>query len=199
MYDLTKAYKSKAQAVNAIRMTARNKGWNVLDTEAAEAHVWPTAEGFVVNNTTLNVALGFATEAEAAVAELDLKPTKGELAMEQAREDVWGKDGKGNTAIVKALQAPSKLEQDKKAAKKSATPKPEKKEPTRCDTQNGARRPLRGKTLAVWTVAESMAKGGTIPTLKQVYDALLALDPGFNKTTAGIQFYACRTYNGWTK
>lgn len=185
MYDLTKAYKSKAQAVNAIRMTARNKGWTVLDTEAAETHVWPTAEGFVVNNTTLNVALGFASKTEVAVAD---------AINEQAKKD----------AKAPKLQAPSKLEQDKKAAKQ----KPAKKEPatdepakpTRCETQNGARRPLRGKTLLVWETTEMLAAGPNgCPTLKEVYEELCRLEPGFNKTTAGIQFYACRAYNGWEK
>ena len=195
MYDLTKAYKSKAQAVNAIRMTARNKGWTVLDTEAAEGHVWPTAEGFVVNNTTLNIALGFAVEQKVPAGSVTdgaaLEAVSAALA-EQANKD----------AKAPKLQAPSKLEQDKKAAKQ----KPAKKEPatdepakpTRCETKNGARRPLRGKTLLVWETTEMLAAGPNgCPTLKEVYEELCRLEPGFNKTTAGIQFYACRAYNGW--
>lgn len=207
MYALTKIYKSKAMAVNAIRMTATNKGWKVLSTDEAAKYVYPHAEGYEVANAEINIALGFVTEAEAAVAELDLKPTKAELAMEQAREDVWGKDGKGNTKIMKALQAPSKLEESKKAAKKA---KKESKDvspltfpgckPTRCETKNGARRPLRGKTLLVWETTEMLAAGPNgCPTLKEVYEELCRLEPGFNKTTAGIQFYACRAYNGWDK
>ena len=65
MYELTKIYKTKAMAVNAIRMTATNKGWKVLSTEDAAQHVWPQAEGFTVNNTSLNLALGFISEADA--------------------------------------------------------------------------------------------------------------------------------------
>lgn len=33
MYELTKIYKAKAMVVNAIRMTATNKGWKVLSTD----------------------------------------------------------------------------------------------------------------------------------------------------------------------
>ncbi|MBM6700523.1 hypothetical protein H7U32_09590, partial [Bifidobacterium pullorum subsp. saeculare] len=98
------------------------------------------------------------------------------------------------------LQAPSKLEQDKKAAKaskKAANESAEPKAPTRCETKNGARRPLRGKTLLVWETAERMAATGTIPTMKQVHEELLKTEPGFNKTTTGIQYYACKAYNGW--
>ena len=189
MYELTKIYKSKAMAINAIRMTATNKGWKVLSTEQAAEHVWPQAEGFAVNNTTLNVALGF-----------DVGPiTDGKVleAVSDALAEQKAKDSK-----APKLQAPSKLEESKKAAKaskKAAKENAEPKAPTRCETKNGARRPLRGKTLLVWETTEMLAAGpnGT-PTLKEVYEELCRLEPGFNKTTAGIQYYACRAYNGWT-
>lgn len=188
MYELTKIYKSKAMAINAIRMTATNKGWKVLSTEQAAEHVWPQAEGFAVNNTTLNVALGF-----------DVGPiTDGKVleAVSDALAEQKAKDSK-----APKLQAPSKLEESKKAAKaskKAAKENAEPKAPTRCETKNGARRPLRGKTLLVWETTEMLAAGpnGT-PTLKEVYEELCRLEPGFNKTTAGIQYYACRAYNGW--
>ena len=189
MYELTKIYKSKAMAINAIRMTATNKGWKVLSTEQAAEYVWPQAEGFAVNNTTLNVALGF-----------DVGPiTDGKVleAVSDALAEQKAKDSK-----APKLQAPSKLEESKKAAKaskKAAKENAEPKAPTRCETKNGARRPLRGKTLLVWETTEMLAAGpnGT-PTLKEVYEELCRLEPGFNKTTAGIQYYACRAYNGWT-
>ena len=190
MYELTKIYKSKAMAINAIRMTATTKGWKVLSTEQAAEHVWPQAEGFAVNNTTLNVALGF-----------DVGPiTDGKVleAVSDAMAEQKAKDSK-----APKLQAPSKLEESKKAAKaskKAAKENAEPKAPTRCETKNGARRPLRGKTLLVWETTEMLAAGpnGT-PTLKEVYEELCRLEPGFNKTTAGIQYYACRAYNGWGK
>lgn len=181
MYDLSKAYKTKAMAVNAIRITATNKGWKVLSTDEATTHVWPTAEGFVVNNTTLNLALGFITEAEASVAE---------ALAEQAPKD----------KAAPKLQAPSKVEESKKAAKaakKAAKENAEPKAPTRCETKNGARRPLRGKTLLVWETTERLAAAGEVPSMKQVHEEILKTEPGFNKTTTGIQYYACKAYNGW--
>lgn len=188
MYELTKVYKSKAMAINAIRMTATNKGWKVLSTEQAAEHVWPQAEGFAVNNTTLNLALGF-----------DVGPiTDGKVleAVSDALAEQKAKDSK-----APKLQAPSKLEESKKAAKaskKAAKENAEPKAPTRCETKNGARRPLRGKTLLVWETTEAMQKeSGEVPSLKQVHEALCKVEPGFNKTTAGIQYYACRAYNGW--
>lgn len=189
MYALTKIYKSKAMAINAIRMTATNKGWKVLSTEQAAEHVWPQAEGFAVNNTTLNIALGFA-EAAVLTAVNDALTTDEVIADAKAREVVTPK-----------LQAPSKLEESKKQAKKDKAPKgtgEDGKSATRCQVVNGARRPLRGKTLLVWETTEMLAAGpnGT-PTLKEVYEELCRLEPGFNKTTAGIQYYACRAYNGW--
>ena len=190
MYELTKVYKSKAMAINAIRMTATNKGWKVLSTEQAAEHVWPQAEGFAVNNTTLNVALGFVSEDAVLTSVNDALTTDEVIADAKAREVVTPK-----------LQELSKLEQDKKAvkaSKKAAKESAEPKAPTRCETKNGARRPLRGKTLLVWETTEMLAAGpnGT-PTLKEVYEELCRLEPGFNKTTAGIQYYACRAYNGW--
>lgn len=212
MYDLTKEYKTKAMAVNAIRMTATNKGWKVLSTDEAATHVWPSAAGFTVNNTTLNLALGFITEEQAEVAQ---RVPAGSITDGKALEAVNAALAEQANVDKKApkLQAPSKLEQDKKAAKKErksslhslkvtgaentdGTPL-ETKAPTRCETKNGARRPLRGKTLLVWETAERMAATGTIPTMKQVHEELLKTEPGFNKTTTGIQYYACKAYNGW--
>lgn len=190
MYELTKIYKSKAMAINAIRMTATNKGWKVLSTDEAAEHVWPQAEGFAVNNTTLNVALGF-----------DVGPiTDGKVleAVSDALAEQKAKDSK-----APKLQAPSKLEESKKAAKaskKTAKESAEPKAPTRCETKNGARRPLRGKTLLVWEVTERLQKTlERVPSLKEVHEQLVSMEPGFNKTTAGIQYYACRAYNGWGK
>lgn len=188
MYELTKIYKSKAMAVNAIRMTATNKGWKVLSTDEAAKYVYPHAEGYEVANAELNVALGF-----------DVGPiTDGKVleAVSDALAEQKAKDSK-----APKLQALSKLEESKKAAKaskKAAKESAESKAPTRCETKNGARRPLRGKTLLVWETTEMLAAGpnGT-PTLKEVYEELCRLEPGFNKTTAGIQYYACRAYNGW--
>lgn len=201
MYDLTKEYKTKAMAVNAIRMTATNKGWKVLSTDEAATHVWPSAAGFTVNNTTLNLALGFITEEQAEVAQ---RVPAGSVTDGKALEAVNAALAEQANVDKKApkLQAPSKLEQDKKAAKaskKAAKESAEPKAPTRCETKNGARRPLRGKTLLVWETAERMAATGTIPTMKQVHEELLKTEPGFNKTTTGIQYYACKAYNGWTK
>ena len=199
MYELTKIYKSKAMAINAIRMTATNKGWKVLSTEQAAEHVWPQAEGFAVNNTTLNIALGFAEE------EVAQRVPAGSVTDGKALEEVNAALAEQANLDKKApkLQALSKLEQDKKAvkaSKKAAKESAEPKAPTRCETKNGARRPLRGKTLLVWETTEMLAAGpnGT-PTLKEVYEELCRLEPGFNKTTAGIQYYACRAYNGWVK
>ena len=188
MCALTKIYKSKAMAVNAIRMTATNKGWKVLSTDEAAKYVYPHAEGYEVANAELNVALGF-----------DAGPiTDGKVleAVSDALDEQKAKDSK-----APKLQALSKLEESKKAAKaskKAAKENAEPKAPTRCETKNGARRPLRGKTLLVWETTEMLAAGpnGT-PTLKEVYEELCRLEPGFNKTTAGIQYYACRAYNGW--
>lgn len=200
MYELTKIYKSKAMAINAIRMTATNKGWKVLSTEQAAEHVWPQAEGFAVNNTTLNIALGFASDEQAEVVqrvpEGSVTDGKALEAVSDALAEQKAKDSK-----APKLQAPSKLEESKKAAKaskKAAKESAEPKAPTRCETKNGARRPLRGKTLMVWETTEAMQKeSDEVPSLKQVYEALCKVEPGFNKTTAGIQYYACRAYNGW--
>lgn len=205
MYELTKIYKTKAMAVNAIRMTATNKGWKVLSTDEAATHVWPASEGFEVNNTTLNLALGFITDEQAEVAQ---RVPAGSVTDGKALEAV-------NTALAEQvnvdkkapkLQAPSKLEESKKAAKaaKKAGKAPKgtaegDKSATRCEVKNGARRPLRGKTLLVWETAERMAAAGEVPSMKQVHEEILKTEPGFNKTTTGIQYYACKAYNGWTK
>lgn len=205
MYDLTKEYKTKAMAVNAIRMTATNKGWKVLTTDEAATHVWPSAAGFTVNNTTLNLALGFITDEQAEVAQ---RVPAGSITDGKALEAV-------NAALAEQvnvdkktpkLQAPSKLEQDKKAAKaaKKADKAPKGtgeggKSATRCEVKNGARRPLRGKTLLVWEVTERLhAQLERVPTAKEVHEQLVSMEPGFNKTTTGIQYYACKAYNGWT-
>lgn len=205
MYELTKIYKTKAMAVNAIRMTATNKGWKVLSTDDASQHVWPQAEGFTVNNTSLNLALGFISEADADA--LAQRVPDGSVTDGKALEAVNAALAEQANVDKKApkLQAPSKLEQDKKAAKaaKKADKAPKgtgegDKSATRCEVKNGARRPLRGKTLLVWETTEMLAAGPNgIPTLKEVYEELCRLEPGFNKTTAGIQYYACRAYNGW--
>jgi hypothetical protein len=195
MYALTKIYKTKAMAVNAIRMTATNKGWKVLSTDEAASHVWPVAEGFEVNNTTLNIALGFATETvEQKVPAGSITDGKALEAVNAALAEQANVDKK-----TPKLQAPSKLEQSKKQAKadKKSAKQTEPKAPTRCETKNGARRPLRGKTLLVWETAERMAASGTVPSMKQVHEELLKTEPGFNKTTTGIQYYACKAYNGW--
>ena len=200
MYDLTKEYKTKAMAVNAIRMTATNKGWKVLSTDEAATHVWPQAEGFMVNNTTLNLALGFITEEQAEVAKRvptgSITDCKVLEAVNAALAEQAHKDAK-----APKLQAPSKLEESKKAAKAAKVAKednPEAVKQTRCNVVNGARRPLRGKTLLVWEVTERLqAQLERVPTLKEVHDQLVSMEPGFNKTTTGIQYYACRAYNGW--
>ena len=203
MYDLTKEYKTKAMAVNAIRMTATNKGWKVLSTEDAAQHVWPQAGGFTVNNTSLNLALGFITEADADA--LSQRVPAGSITNGKALEAVNAALAEQANVDKKApkLQAPSKLEQDKKAAKaskKAAKESAEPKAPTRCETKNGARRPLRGKTLLVWEVTERLhAQLERVPTAKEVHEQLVSMEPGFNKTTTGIQYYACKAYNGWTK
>lgn len=225
MYELTKIYKTKAMAVNAIRMTATNKGWKVLSTEDAAQHVWPQAEGFTVNNTSLNLALGFISEADAdALAQRvpegsvtdgkALEAVNAALA-EQAHKDAKeplangkfiGREGNAYAGMEpwgrEKLQNPSKLEESKKAAKankKAAKESAEPKAQTRCNVVNGARRPLRGKTLLVWEVTERLqAQLERVPTLKEVHEQLVSMEPGFNKTTAGIQYYACRAYNGWS-
>ena len=206
MYDLTKEYKTKAMAVNAIRMTATNKGWKVLPTDEAATHVWPSAEGFIVNNTTLNLALGFITEEQAEVAQ---RVPAGSITEGKALEAVNAALAEQANVDKKApkLQEPSKLEQDKKAAKaaKKADKAPKGtgeggKSATRCEVKNGARRPLRGKTLLVWEVTERLhAQLERVPTAKEVHEQLVSMEPGFNKTTTGIQYYACKAYNGWTK
>lgn len=218
MYALTKTYKSKAQAINAIRLTARNKEWTVLDTDAAAAHVWPAADGYTVNNLTLNVALGFVTEEqEQASGPLAQLVPEGTITDGKALEAVSAALAEQSAKDTKTpkLQAPSKMEQSKK---ENLAPKAKKatqeqldhlfgkdkkvtegdKKPTRCEVVNNARRPLRGKTLLVWETTEAMQKAsGTCPSLKEVFAKLQEAEPGFNKTTCSIQFYACRTYNGW--
>lgn len=206
MYDLTKEYKTKAMAVNAIRMTATNKGWKVLSTDEAATHVWPSAAGFTVNNTTLNLALGFITEEQAEVAQ---RVPAGSITDGKALEAVNAALAEQANVDKKApkLQAPSKLEESKKAAKaaKKADKAPkgtgeDGKSATRCEVKNGARRPLRGKTLLVWEVTERLhAQLERVPTAKEVHEQLVSMEPGFNKTTTGIQYYACKAYNGWTK
>lgn len=201
MYELTKIYKTKAMAVNAIRMTATNKGWKVLSTDDAAQHVWPQAEGFTVNNTSLNLALGFISEADADA--LSQRVPAGSVTDGKALEAVNAALSEQAHKDAKApkLQAPSKLEESKKgakASKKAAKDNAEPKVPTRCNVVNGARRPLRGKTLLVWEVTERLqAQLERVPTLKEVHEQLVSMEPGFNKTTAGIQYYACRAYNGW--
>lgn len=214
MYELTKIYKTKAMAVNAIRMTATNKGWKVLSTEDAAQHVWPQAEGFTVNNTSLNLALGFISEADAdALSQrvpegsvTDGKALEAASAALTSVKDALTTEEVMADAKARKLQAPSKLEESKKAVKANKKAAKEDVEPytmpgckqTRCNVVNGARRPLRGKTLLVWETTEMLAAGPNgIPTLKEVYEELCRLEPGFNKTTAGIQYYACRAYNGW--
>lgn len=202
MYELTKIYKTKAMAVNAIRMTATNKGWKVLSTDDAAQHVWPQAEGFTVNNTSLNLALGFISEADADA--LSQRVPAGSVTDGKALEAVNAALSEQAHKDAKApkLQAPSKLEESKKAAKvnKKAAKEdnPEAVKQTRCNVVNGARRPLRGKTLLVWEVTERLqAQLERVPSLKEVHEQLVSMEPGFNKTTAGIQYYACRAYNGW--
>ena len=224
MYELTKIYKTKAMAVNAIRMTATNKGWKVLSTDDAAQHVWPQAEGFTVNNTSLNLALGFISEADAdalsqRVPECSVTDGKALEAVNAALSEQAHKDAKEPLANGKfigregnayagmepwgreKLQKPSKLEESKKAAKankKAAKESAEPKAATRCNVVNGARRPLRGKTLLVWETTERMNEQmGRVPSLKEVHEELCRMYPDFNKTTAGIQYYACRAYNGW--
>lgn len=209
MYELTKIYKTKAMAVNAIRMTATNKGWKVLSTEDAAQHVWPQAEGFTVNNTSLNLALGFISEADAdalsqRVPEGSVTDGKALEAVNAALAEQAHKDAK-----APKLQAPSKLEESKKENAKERSQRrqleiheklneAEPKAQTRCNVVNGARRPLRGKTLLVWETTERMNEQmGRVPSLKEVHEELCRMYPDFNKTTAGIQYYACRAYNGW--
>ncbi|WP_404603688.1 hypothetical protein [Raoultella planticola] len=232
MYELTKIYKTKAMAVNAIRMTATNKGWKVLSTEDAAQHVWPQAEGFTVNNTSLNLALGFISEADAdalsqRVPEGSVTDGKALEAVNAALSEQAHKDAKEPLANGKfigregnayagmepwgreKLQKPSKLEESKKENAKERSQRrqleiheklneAEPKAQTRCNVVNGARRPLRGKTLLVWETTERMNEQmGRVPSLKEVHEELCRMYPDFNKTTAGIQYYACRAYNGW--
>lgn len=206
MFELAKVYKTKAMAINAIRMTATNRGWKVLSTDDAAAYVYPgqAGEGFVVANAELNVAMGFAApEVEQKVPAGSITDGKALEAVSAALAEQAPKD-----KAAPKLQAPSKLEESKKANKKQAKNKPADVDPlvfpgtkqTRCNVANGARRPLRGKTLLVWETTERMqAASGEVPSLKQVHEELCKTEPGFNKTTAGIQYYACRTYNGWSK
>lgn len=209
MYELTKIYKTKAMAVNAIRMTATNKGWKVLSTEDAAQHVWPQAEGFTVNNTSLNLALGFISEADADA--LSQRVPEGSITNGEALEAVNAalSEQAHKDAKESKLQAPSKLEESKKENAKERSQRrqleiheklneAEPKAQTRCNVVNGARRPLRGKTLLVWETTERMNEQmGRVPSLKEVHEELCRMYPGFNKTTAGIQYYACRAYNGW--
>ena len=231
MYALTKVYKSKAMAINAIRMTATNKGWKVLTTDEASKFVVSTGEGFAADNDALNVELGFiepakveqkvpagsvtsgaALEAANAALAEQKSTSKADATLDKARQEIWGKDGTNSPEQAAAnlgkrngpkTQAPSKLEESKKQARKD---KKEDVEPytmpgtkqTRCNVVNGARRPLRGKTLLVWETTERLHKeSGEVPSMKQVHEELLKTEPGFNKTTTGIQYYACRAYNGW--
>lgn len=199
MYNLTKTYKTQAQAVNAIRMQARCKDWQVLDTDAAKQHVWPAANGFTVNNATLNAALGFA--------ELPATDVSGALPQRVPAGTVT--DGKALESVNAALEEAAPLSKADKAllqarldAAKPANTKPvkETKAPAaKSVTQNGARRPAKeGKTLLVWEVAERLYKQlERTPTIKEVYAQLCSMDKGFNKTTCSIQFYACRTFHGW--
>lgn len=199
MYALTKVYKSKAMAINAIRMTATNKGWKVLATDEAAAFVVSTGEGFAADNDALNVHLGFIeapvsqkVPAGSVTSGAALEAANAALA-EQAKVDAA-------TPVMKALQKPSKLEESKKQAKKDKATVAEGDKPvTRCNVVNGARRPLRGKTLLVWETTERLAATGAVPSLKQVHEEILKTEPGFNKTTTGIQYYACKAYNGWAK
>lgn len=209
MYELTKIYKTKAMAVNAIRMTATNKGWKVLSTDDAAQHVWPQAEGFTVNNTSLNLALGFISEADADA--LSQRVPAGSVTDGKALEAVNAalSEQAHKDAKEPKLQAPSKLEESKKENAKERSQRrqleiheklneSEPKAQTRCNVVNGARRPLRGKTLLVWETTERMNEQmGRVPSLKEVHEELCRMYPDFNKTTAGIQYYACRAYNGW--
>lgn len=210
MFNLNKLYKTKAMAVNAIRMTATNKGWTTLNTDQAAEHVWPQGELFAVNNTTLNEAYGF-TSAE----DVELATNKASPEVTQAINEALAEQHKADAKTPK-LQTASKMEQSKKenlAPKKPYKPQtvkvtgsentdgsPLEKRETRCNVVNGARRPLRGKTLLVWEVAESLyAQMERVPTAKEVYAQLLKSKSGFNKTTCSIQYYACVAYNGWKK
>lgn len=217
MYELTKIYKTKAMAVNAIRMTATNKGWKVLSTDDAAQHVWPQAEGFTVNNTSLNLALGFISEADAdALSQrvpegsvTDGKALEAASAALTSVKDALTTEEVMADAKARKLQAPSKLEESKKENAKERSQRrqleiheklngAEPKAQTRCNVVNGARRPLRGKTLLVWETTERMNEQmGRVPSLKEVHEELCRMYPDFNKTTAGIQYYACRAYNGW--
>lgn len=203
MYDLTKVYKTTTMAVNAIRMTARNKGWTVLDTESAAEHVQPSAEGFSVNNATLNVALGFVAEAqEQANGVLAQRVPDGSVTDGAVLESVNAAIAEQGAKDAKSpkLQAPSKLEESKKEMKALKKAVKEEKTPAvRSEVKNGARRPAKaGKTLTVWLTTEAIQKEASkVPTIKEVYEALCKAEPGFNKTTCSIQYYACLAYNGW--
>lgn len=216
MFAITKVYAKKVHAVNAIRMFVTNKGLASLPTEQAETFVLPAADGFQVANGMLNAHYGFAeTEQEQASGPLPQRVPEGAVtsgaALEAVSEAIAQADRlhPQDKALVASrsakLQGKSKLEQDKAAAKKGKV-KEEKAPAAKSIVQNGARRPAKpGKTLDVWLVAERMhaekvAAGAeaTTPTIKEVFAELQAMHPGFNKTTCSIQFYACRTFNGWT-
>lgn len=199
MYALNKVYKSSAMAVSAILLTARNKGWQQLEKEVAAQHVWPEADGFVVNNTTLNIAMGFATEA--ATEAVGQRVPEGAITDGAALEAVSAALAEVNQPDVPATPRKGSIAA---MALKKADKEPEvvsKKEGrvTRCNVVNNARRPLRGKTLLVWETTEMLAAGPNgCPSVKEVYEELCRIAPGFNKTTCSIQFYACLAYNGWS-
>lgn len=211
MFNLTKVYAKKVHAVNAIRMLVTNKGLAALSTDDAAAYVLPAAEGFQIANGELNAHYGFEVAGEQGTSgELQQRVPAGSVTSGAALDAVINamEEGgmKADAPARSKLQASSKLE---KAKKENLAPKAAKKEKApaaKSVTQNGARRPAKpGKTLDVWIAAEALhadkvAAGEevTTPTLKEVYAILLAVDPTFNKTTCSIQFYACRTFNGWT-
>lgn len=223
MFSITKVYAKKVHAVNAIRMFVTNKGLAALSTDEAAAYVLPAADGFQVANGELNERYGFpVAEQEGATGQRVPAgaPTSGaalEVAAAIAATDkLHPKDAETIASRSAKLQTPSKVEQQKAAARelrestakvKSARKEVEPKAPVaKSVTQNGARRPAKpGKTLDVWLTAEAMHArnveqklADVVPTLKEVYAEILLQHPGFNKTTCSIQFYACRTFNGWT-
>ena len=63
------------------------------------------------------------------------------------------------------------------------------------DKQNGVTRPSAGgKCRAVWDGLDGLAAGGNNPTAAQVRE--LAAAQGWDKTTAMVQFYQWRKFNG---
>lgn len=63
------------------------------------------------------------------------------------------------------------------------------------DKQNGVTRPSAvGKCRAVWDGLDGLVAGGTKPTAAQVRE--LAATQGWDKTTAMVQFYQWRKFNG---